>query len=69
MSPNVGTIDRALRFVIGLALIVAPLTNFMGLGTSATTSYVLMAVGGVLVLTGVFGRCPIYKVLGINTCG
>ena len=36
MAANVGTIDRAIRLVIGAALIIAPLINFMGLGASAS---------------------------------
>jgi len=67
MTANVGTIDRALRFVIGAFLIVAPLLNIMGLGANAMLAYVLMAVGGILALTAVFGLCPIYSLLGIKT--
>lgn len=67
MSANVGTIDRALRLVIGAALIVLPLINFMGLGASATATYVMIAIGAILALTAVVGVCPIYRVLGIAT--
>ncbi len=67
MKANVGTIDRALRFLIGIALIVAPLLNFMGLGANTVTAYVLMAIGGILTLTAVFGVCPLYSLLGIKT--
>ncbi len=67
MSSNVGMIDRALRLLVGLALIVAPMINFMGLGATAATAYTLMAIGGVLILTAVFGVCPIYKLLGLKT--
>jgi len=67
MNANVGTIDRLLRLVIGAFLIVAPLINFLGLGASATASYLLIAVGLVLGLTALFGFCPLYRVLGIQT--
>lgn len=67
MVSNVGTFDRALRFLIGAALIVAPLLNFMGLEANTVIAYVMMAVGGILVLTAVFGTCPIYSLLGLNT--
>lgn len=67
MAVNVGTVDRVVRFVLGAALIVAPLINFMGLGTSTVVPYVLMGVGGILALTAIFGTCPIYSVLGIKT--
>jgi hypothetical protein len=67
MAANVGTVDRALRLLVGVALIVAPLLNFMGLGASSVVAYTLMGVGGILALTAVFGMCPIYSVLGIRT--
>ena len=67
MAANVGTVDRALRMLVGVALIVAPLLNFMGLGASTLVAYTLMGVGGILALTAVFGMCPIYSVLGIRT--
>jgi hypothetical protein len=67
MSANVGRIDRLLRLVVGAALIMAPLIGFMGLGANAVAAYSMIAVGGILVLTAVVGRCPIYRVLGIKT--
>ncbi|MGJ8623101.1 MAG: YgaP family membrane protein [Yoonia sp.] len=67
MTANVGSLDRALRLFVGVALIVAPLINFMGLGTNAAVAYFLMGVGGILALTAVFGVCPIYRILGIKT--
>jgi hypothetical protein len=67
MAANVGTVDRALRFLIGAALIVAPLINFMELGANTMVAYVLIGVGGILALTAIFGTCPIYSVLGIKT--
>lgn len=67
MSANVGSIDRLLRLIVGAALIMLPLINFMGLGASTVGTYVMVAVGAILVLTGVMGMCPIYRVLGIAT--
>ncbi len=67
MGANVGTVDRVLRLLVGAALITAPLINFMGLGANNVAVYVLVAVGGILALTAVFGMCPIYSVLGIKT--
>ena len=67
MNTNVGTIDRALRLILGAALIVAPLLNIMGLGANTLIAFTLMAVGGILTLTAIFGVCPLYSVLGIKT--
>lgn len=59
MSANVGSIDRILRVVIGLALLslvfVGPQTPWGWLG--------LVALG-----TALIGYCPLYTFLGINTC-
>ncbi|MFT7107311.1 MAG: hypothetical protein ACJAVT_001834 [Yoonia sp.] len=67
MSGNVGSIDRLIRLLVGAALIVAPLIGFMGLGANAVVVYGMIAVGGILVLTSIFGTCPIYSLLGIKT--
>ncbi|MEJ8561994.1 DUF2892 domain-containing protein [Yoonia sp. GPGPB17] len=67
MSSNVGMIDRVIRLVVGAFLIVAPLVNFMGLGANSIAVYVMVGVGAILGLTAVFGICPLYRVLGIET--
>ncbi|MCT8158883.1 DUF2892 domain-containing protein [Pseudoruegeria sp. SHC-113] len=59
MSKNEGTLDRALRVILGLALLslvfVGPQTLW-GL------------IGLIPLATGLVGVCPIYSVLGIKTC-
>ena len=59
MKMNVGNIDRILRIVIGLVLIVLAATNTVG---------VWGYIGIVPLLTGIFKFCPAYSLLGINTC-
>jgi Protein of unknown function (DUF2892) len=60
MKPNVGGIDRTLRIVIGLALIVIAFLGYVGFW-----GYV---VGGIALATGVFSRCGLYKLIGMSTC-
>lgn len=60
MKANVGSIDRGLRIVAGLALIGLAATGTVGLW-----GY----IGVVPLLTGAFGNCPVYSILGLNTCG
>jgi hypothetical protein len=67
MRGCVGTTDRVLRVLIGLAALAAGLTHAGGLG--AGWAYVADAVGVIGLLTGIFGRCPLYAVLGVRTCG
>jgi hypothetical protein len=56
---NEGTIDRVLRTGLGIALIslvfVGPQTPWGWLGL-------------VPLLTGVMGFCPLYRLVGVNTC-
>ena len=59
MKTNVGTIDRALRMVVGLLLIV-----LAGIGTIGAWGW----VGIVPLVTGLTSVCPLYSVLGIRTC-
>ncbi len=59
MKTNEGSIDRALRVIAGLVLIALTLTGVIG---------VWGWIGVVPILTGLFGWCPAYAVLGINTC-
>ena len=59
MTRNVGSIDRALRVLLGLALIVASLTGTIGLW-----GY----IGIVPVLTALVGYCPAYSLIGLKTC-
>jgi hypothetical protein len=59
MTSNVGGIDRALRILLGLALIVLAATGTIG---------VWGWIGLVFLATGVFRFCPIYPLLGLNTC-
>lgn len=60
MKTNEGTLDRSLRIVAGLALIAMAATGVIG-----PWGY----VGLVPLATGALGVCPLYSLLGINTCG
>lgn len=60
MKANLHQIDRIIRIVIGITLIVLPLFAVIG-----WWGYV---VGAILLATGLINFCPIYRLLGINTC-
>jgi len=59
MKANVGGIDKILRIVAGLALVV---------WAAAMGGPVWAWIGVVPLATGLFGFCPIYPLLGISTC-
>ena len=59
MKANVGKVDRVVRVAAGLALIGMALGGVIG-----GWGY----LGIVPLLSGAVGLCPLYSVLGINTC-
>jgi hypothetical protein len=59
MKANVGTIDRVLRIVAGLVLV-----GLAASGTIGMWGY----IGVVPLLTGLFRFCPVYPLIGLNTC-
>lgn len=59
MKANVGSIDKLLRIGGGAVLIGLAATGLVGAWGW---------IGIVPLLTGVFGFCPAYSMLGIKTC-
>ncbi len=59
MEKNVGGVDRVLRIVVGVALIGAAATGEIG---------VWGWIGVLPLLSGLFGFCGAYKLLGLSTC-
>jgi hypothetical protein len=59
MKLNVGGIDRAARVIAGLVLIGLTLSGIIGAWGW---------IGIVPLATGLFSFCPLYAVLGLNTC-
>jgi len=59
MKQNVGSIDRALRAIVGLVLIALV---FVGPQT------VWGWIGVIPLATAIIGWCPPYAMLGISTC-
>lgn len=59
MPRNEGSIDRLVRIVVGVILIALVFT-----GPKTMWGW----VGVIPLLTGLAGKCPMYALLGINTC-
>lgn len=64
MKKNMGTADRIIRSAAAIAF---GLLYFTGTVTG-TWGIVLLVLGGVFVLTSLVGTCPLYSLLGMNTC-
>ena len=64
MKHNVGSIDRIVRYVIALILVITGL--FIGPATGV--SIVLYVFAGVLAATATVRFCGIYTLFGLSTC-
>lgn len=63
MKPNVGNIDRAIRFLAAASVAVLYFSGVIG-GTAAA---ILGAAAAVLTITGAVGVCPAYSLIGLST--
>ena len=57
MACNVGKLDKTIRSVVGIAMIIWAVLSGNMLGY----------MGIIFILTAVFNFCPMYKILGIST--
>jgi Protein of unknown function (DUF2892) len=65
MTKNMGGTDRIIR--IAVAIIVLAL-YFTGIITG-TFGIIALVVAGIFLLTSFVSICPLYSILGMNTCG
>lgn len=61
MKTNVGTVDRALRVLVGLALL-----SMLILLEGQARWWGLLGI--VPLLTAFLGFCPLYALIGVSTC-
>ncbi|MGB9753318.1 MAG: DUF2892 domain-containing protein [Roseiflexus castenholzii] len=59
---NVGPIDRGIRAILGIVLLIATFVLLSGFWQALVG---LVAV--ILLITAIFGVCPLYSALGIDT--
>jgi hypothetical protein len=64
MKKNMGSIDKIIRILVAIVIAVLFFTNVI----SGTLGIVLLVLAGVFVLTSVMSFCPLYTLVGINTC-
>jgi len=65
MTKNMGATDRLLRIAAAILLALLAVTNVVS-GNLAVLFYILALV---FTATSLAGFCPLYPILGINTCG
>ncbi|ARC88930.1 DUF2892 domain-containing protein [Rhodovulum sp. MB263] len=58
LAKNVGGLDRALRIIIGALMVIAALVGYSN----------WLLIGIVPLATGLMSSCPLYSLIGVNTC-
>jgi hypothetical protein len=58
MKKNVGNVDKTIRIILGIGIIV------MGIGFQSW----LGIIGVIPLITGIIGYCPLYSIFSISTC-
>ena len=69
MEVNIGATDRIVRFALGIVLLGlggAAIANLLGLGMAVGGG--ALVVGAVLVGTATMKMCPLYRLIGVDTC-
>lgn len=64
MKTNVGNMDKVLRIALAVVMSVLYFTRTV----EGTLGTVMLILGGVFLLTALVGFCPLYAMVGINTC-
>ena len=69
MSINEGAIDRLLRIIVGIVLLLMTPTIGGMIGAPLGMPLGNIAwIGVVPLVTGLIGWCPAYTILGVRTC-
>lgn len=64
MKRNMGSIDRVIRTLIAIAILILFLTEVI----TGTLGIILLSVAAIFVITSLFRFCPLYLPFGISTC-
>jgi hypothetical protein len=63
MKNNIGTIDKVVRIIVALIIILLFVSNKI----EGTTAIVLLVLSGIFILTSFISFCPLYYPFGIST--
>jgi hypothetical protein len=63
MKKNVGTIDKVIRILVAVVVVVLYFTHVI----TGALAVILLALAGIFVVTSFLSLCPIWLALGIST--
>lgn len=63
MKANIGSVDKTVRILLAVAVLVLYLTNII----SGTLAIILFAAAVILLITVFINFCPVWHFLGIST--
>jgi uncharacterized membrane protein YtjA (UPF0391 family) len=64
MKPNMGGTDRIIRLIVAAIVAVLYFTGTL----TGTLGIVALVVSAIFVLTSLVSFCPLYTLIGLNTC-
>jgi len=64
MKRNVGLADKIVRVLIAIVIAVLYWQGMI----SGTLAIVLLVAGAIFLVTSLAGSCPLYSIIGINSC-
>jgi hypothetical protein len=63
MKKNVGTIDKVIRILVAVVVVILYFTHVI----SGVLAIILLALSAILVVTSLLSFCPIWLALGLST--
>ncbi|MDA0178633.1 hypothetical protein C7H62_1762 [Mesoflavibacter sp. HG96] len=64
MNKNMGALDKSLRVLTAIIIAILYFLNVI----EGTIAYILMVIAIIFLITSFINFCPIYSLIGINTC-
>ena len=64
MKKNMGFTDKLIRLVLAITFAVLYYTKLV----EGTVGIILLVIGGIFFLTSLASFCPLYSLIGVNSC-
>ena len=64
MKKNMGPLDRIIRSIVAITLIVLYFTDII----TGTIGIIVAVFASIMLISALIGNCPPYSLMGFNTC-